>query len=342
MRVFKMRKEDLREYLESLKKVGELWAPVRKGDKFVYDKIDDVDKVELKALRTILPPKKFFIPQRNTVLKYRLNNEYSDPVEEVPFRILFGLHPCDINGLLILDRIYLERFPDPLYKKRRENTAIIGLSCVPDEKCLGKSTNTHYVEEGFDIALTDLDDKYLVWVSSSLGDDLVRYRIDLFDENITEDDMKQYVSWRNWRDSQYKLYYDLTGMPDIMVLSWDSPLWEELADDCLSCGMCSMVCPTCPCYNVKDITELSSDEGERIRYWDSCMYREFALVAGGHNFREARAERIKLWYTHKLKSFGHEFGKPACVGCGRCIDTCPADINVARVIKALKGEEVKV
>ncbi|MCK4232467.1 4Fe-4S dicluster domain-containing protein, partial [candidate division WOR-3 bacterium] len=188
----------------------------------------------------------------------------------------------------------------------------------------------------------ELGDEYLVWVGSSLGDDLVRLNLDLFNEEIDAQDLQKYLEWRRKRDSRYKLNFDLTGMPDIMELSWDSDLWQELADKCLACGACSMVCPTCNCYNIRDVSDLSLESGVRERHWDSCMNKEYALVAGGHNFREARAERLKLYYTHKLKAFITEYGKPSCVGCGRCIDTCPVNINVAEVIRALKGQEVKV
>ena len=131
-------------------------------------------------------------------------------------------------------------------------------------------------------------------------------------------------------------------MPSLMELYWDDELWNELGDRCLSCGACTLVCPTCPCFNVIDEVNLDSTKGERMRKWDSCMFREYSMVAGGHNFREARADRLKLRFTHKLQAFVGEFGKPACVGCGRCIDICPVDIDIRTVAMRLKGEEVSV
>lgn len=340
MKVVKLLKENLLDYLESLKSFGEVWGPVRKGEKFVFDRPDDLSRFDLGYLRTILPPKKFFVPPRFSTFRFD-SDDYQAELDDIPKRVLFGIHPCDIHGLLILDKIFKERSPDPYYIRRRERTAIIALSCVPDDKCLARSTNTHSVEEGFDLGFNDLGDFYLVWVGSSLGDDLMRLRLDLFDERIQDSDLKHYLEWRRWRDAQYKIDLDLTGMPDIMELSYESPIWEELGEKCLSCGSCSMVCPTCNCYNQIDRLEIAEFRGQRERYWDSCMFKEYAMVAGGQNFRERRAERVKLYYIHKLKAFGSEFGRPSCVGCGRCIDTCPVEINILTVAKALLGERME-
>lgn len=336
MKALKLKRRDLNQYLESLRRYGAVYGPVRKGDKFVYDELDDLDRLDLHMLRTIVPVKKFLVPPRFQAFTFD-DRSYHSELDQVKPSVIFGVHPCEIHSILILDQLFAERFPDPYYVERRRKTAILGMSCVPDDKCFAKSTNTHFVESGFDLAFNDLGDDYLVWVGSSLGDDLIRYRLDLFDENIRPADLDHYVKWRRWRDSQYRLKMDLTGMPDIMELSHDSPAWHDLGEKCLSCGACSMICPTCTCYNITDRMNPATAEGFRERYWDSCMFKQFALVAGGHNFRENRADRVRLWYTHKLKAFITEFGKPACVGCGRCIDTCPVDINVREVVGKLRG-----
>ncbi len=340
MRAVKMKKENLYDFLDSIRTFGKLWGPVKSGKHHALSEIDDFSKIDLKALRTKIPFKKLLVPPRFEMFAFR-EGKIEDDIEDFPRQVIFGIHPCDIHALLIMDQFFEIHYPDPYYINRRKKTAIIGLSCIPDDKCFCKTTNTNYAERGFDLALTDLEDFFIVWVGSSLGDDMVRECPELMDENITRSDLERYIKWRDYRESQFKLDMDFTGMPSTMELCWNDPLWEELGEKCLSCGSCTVICPTCPCFNVLDEIDLKLQEGRRVRKWDSCMFQEYSMVAGGHNFRESRAERLKLRFTHKLQAFVGKFGEPACVGCGRCIDNCPVDIDIRTVGMRLKGEEVK-
>jgi sulfhydrogenase subunit beta (sulfur reductase) len=339
MMILKMKKEDLSTFLDSIREWGELWGPVKKGDKCTYDKVDSLSQMDLKATRTIIPPKKFLYPPKFTMFDFD-EEGYVERLGDVPKRILFGIHPCDLHGVLIMDKLFLEKYSDPYYKERREKTLLLGHSCIPDDKCMCFVTNTDFIAEGFDLFFTDLKMFYLVWVGSTKGHDLVRMRPELFSRELDKNDILNYTEYRKWKNAQYKAQADFTGMPDIFELAYTSPIWDQLADKCLSCGQCSMVCPTCNCYNINDEVELGVLEGTRERFWDSCMFREYSQVAGGGNFRDKRADRLRLWYTHKLQAFIGEFGKPACVGCGRCVSTCPVDINVVTVSNALKELEV--
>jgi len=129
-------------------------------------------------------------------------------------------------------------------------------------------------------------------------------------------------------------------MPDLMELKFNDPVWEEAGQACLACGSCTNVCPTCNCYNVIDRPDLSGQKSSILRCWDACTLENYSEVAGGEDFREARSSRLKLWYTHKLQAYISKYGNPACVGCGRCVVTCPVDINVLTVGKTLEGEPV--
>ncbi len=338
MRISKLQKNGLFPFLEAISREAELWAPVAKGDKFAFDRVADFSRIAMNSTRTIIPAKKIMVPASFNMFHFT-EKGYREDLSHVTNRILFGVHACDIHGLLTLDKIFTQAYPDPYYLEPRKRTMILGLSCWPDEHCFCKSTHTHIVEEGYDLFFTDLKSYFLVWIGSSRGDDLIRLAPDLFDENLTEKDVKTYIKWQDERDKAFKTEIQFIRMPDLMELNYRAPFWEEAGDACLACGSCTMVCPTCNCYNVMDKQFLGGKPGQRVRHWDSCTLPEYSEVAGGENFREKKSQRLKLWYTHKLQAYVSKYGKPSCVGCGRCLVTCPVQINVKTVAAALEGQE---
>lgn len=338
MRIIKLKKENLNPFLASISEDAQLWAPTKKGEKHVFSLIDELSLIELNTTRTILPPKRIFLPPRFSMFSSS-DDGYKEDFAHVKKNILFGIHPCDIHGLLILDEFARQAYPDPYYLEARKNTLILGLSCWPDEYCFAKSTHTHTIEEGYDLFFTDLGEQFLVWIGSSQGDDLIRLKPELFDTRLTDKDIRTYINWQIDRDNAYGWSINFTVLPDMMELKYTDPLWEKLGDACLACGSCSQVCPTCSCYNIMDKRFLGGKGGKLIRHWDSCTLEEYSEVAGGENFRGKKSARLKLWYTHKLQAYISKYGRPSCVGCGRCLATCPVDINVKTVGKALLGKE---
>ncbi|MFW9967092.1 MAG: 4Fe-4S dicluster domain-containing protein [Candidatus Thorarchaeota archaeon] len=340
MRILKMQSQFLREFLMSLDKFGKLYGPKRVEGVLTYAPIENFNQLVLNGENTLIPLKKLFHPKKFSMFEFD-NEGFRPDYSIIEKRVILGVHPCEIHGILRLDEVFLENLPDPYYAGLRNNTAIIGFSCLPSESALCKSTGTDIVEEGFDLFFVDLDEFFLVWIGSSLGHDMILEKEGFFDDKVTHEDIQRYIDWRENRDEMFNHSFNFHAMPDIIELSYDSEVWDYFAKKCLSCGQCTMVCPTCNCYNVTDVLDISSTtSGKRERIWDSCMFVDYSLVAGGHNFRGTRADRLKLWYTHKLKAFAHEYGKPSCVGCGRCVETCPVDINVLTVSEALTECEV--
>ncbi|OGD11199.1 MAG: hypothetical protein A2Y86_04380 [Candidatus Aminicenantes bacterium RBG_13_62_12] len=340
MRIVKLKKNNFHPFLEIISRTAQIWAPVRKGDKYIFDRIEDYNRIEMKTTRTLLPPKKLMVPPCFNTFTFT-HEGYLEDLSHISPRILFGIHPCDIHGLLTLDRLFAQEYPDPYYIEARRKTLILGLSCWPDEYCFAKSTRTHIIEEGFDLFFTDLEDTFLVWVGSSDGDDLIRLKPELFEENLDDSDIERYIKRQIDREKAYRLDVNFLAMPDLMELRYKAGFWEKAGEACLACGSCSMVCPTCNCYNVMDKLALGGKPGRRLRLWDSCTLVEYSMVAGGENFREHKADRLRLWYTHKLQAYISKYGKPSCVGCGRCIVTCPVDINVQSVAESLGGRVPK-
>jgi sulfhydrogenase subunit beta (sulfur reductase) len=340
MQILKMNSDHLTEFLESLRDFGSLYGPTRKDGLLVFDRIDDIRSLEITDENTLLPLKKLFHPRTFDMFRFD-ENGFTPDYSLFEKRVVIGVHPCEIHGIRRLDEVFMGNQPDPYYAGLRNNTAVIGFSCLPTENSLCKSTGTDIVESGFDLFFVNLGDFHLVWVGSSLGHDMILKREQFFSDNVTHEEIQEYIAWRRRRDSMFKKSFDFDSMPDIMDLSYNSDVWEFFASKCLSCGQCTMVCPTCNCYDVRDVLDISPTKtGRRERYWDSCMFADYSQVAGGHNFRGNRSSRLKLWYNHKLKAYPHEFGRPSCVGCGRCVETCPVDINVLTVSDALTKCEV--
>lgn len=338
MKTYKMYREKFPEFIKLIQKKGKLFGPVKRNDFHQYEEINSYENLDFDYERTQIALKKFLTPPR-----YATKIFNKDTIEEfLPERrkkFVIGPHPCEIHSVKILDRLFLGNRKDPYYARRRENLVIIGHSCFPDEKCFCQSTGTDMIEDGFDLFLTRLNNYYLIWVGSDEGLSIAIDAEELLDEEIDEKVIQEYVIWQQLRSKKFTCevpYFKY--LADIIELNYDSEVWEEFGEKCLSCGTCSMVCPTCNCFNVTDIISMSTEEGIRERMLDSCMLPYYSVVAGGHDFRPTRTDRIKLYYTHKLKEYIGKWGQPSCVGCGRCVEYCPRDINVLTVAKALYEE----
>jgi sulfhydrogenase subunit beta (sulfur reductase) len=327
----------LPDLIEALKEWGTVWAPVEKAPGiFSLQPIDDVSQARPDALRTILPFKKLLTRPRFTMVERGADGparESSD--NDAGPLVLFGVHACDIHALRILDMVHLSEYEDGYYARNRARLTVVGYSCMPDDKCFCQSMGTASVDEGFDLFLTELEGRYLVTVCSARGDEIVRGSAGLF-QPASRQDVRDYLARMERRKQAFTLALDITDLPYVLELKKDDPVWTELGKKCLCCGACSMVCPTCACFNVFD--EVKPGGGaERVRCWDACLYRDYAMVAGGHNFRASRAERVRNRYYHKQEAFVREYGVPSCVGCGRCIENCPTGINVVEVFQHVRG-----
>jgi len=338
MKVLKLPKKNREQFVTALQHFGDVHIPKSKGtESYVFSPMHDANEIAWEYLRTIAPPKKYVLPPRESLLKYDQETGYQEVEAEYDkTQILFGIHPCDIHGLTIMDTVYDGDYNDTYYFKRRKDIAVIGLSCIPDDKCFCRSMGTDSVDSGFDLFLSELDDGYLVDVGTGLGDQIVNYTADLLKE-ATVEDRREFIQKLNQRKDQFQVELDTSDLPYILELEKGSEVWDEIGAQCLVCGSCSMVCPTCSCFNVYDKESLDGKSGERLREWDSCLFKNYTRVAGGETFRDTRADRVKNRYLHKQAHFVEEYGHPSCVGCGRCIDACPAGINVVEVFQRLRG-----
>lgn len=301
-----------------------------KGDKFAFGPLDSASELRLDYDVTLLPPKKYFFPQRETLVTYNVGKGFSakSPSETKPM-IIIGVHPYDIVALLHMDEIFSETKSDPYYFEKRKSSIIIGVNIQKMSKwCFASYMGSATVEFGYDLMLTDLGNRYAINIGSEKGEQLLDKYAKTVDNALARD--IQLVGQKKreiMAMAQQKLDFPPELIPEMLSKSYeDSMFWEKHSEKCLACGSCVLVCPTCYCFDVKDNPDLSLEQGERVRTWDGCLLEDFAKIASGENFRPTRPTRYRHRYFKKGKYLFDRFGFVSCVGCGRCSSNCLPDI----------------
>jgi ferredoxin len=344
MKSYIIEKNKLENLLDYFLEKYKVYGPIKSGADSKFDEIKSINDLHLDYSSTILPPKKFFHPSRQILFKFSIQKEKYLIQEDIEYEkfILFGVHPCDVYAILKLDKFFSGEFKDSFYQNRRKNSIIVALNCnQPGENSFCKSMNAGpFLKEGYDILLTDIDTKYLIEIGSNKGKKLIE-SLGLAvatNRDIAEKEKKCKIS-----DRKIKKILDPSWLPKLAEENLDHEIWIDLGErggvadsfPCLSCGSCSLVCPTCYCYDIYDTLDLSLKHGSRIRELDSCQLLEYGEVALGGNFRKERKDRIRHWMFCK---FGAAAGgkNSNCVGCGRCIRVCPSKIDITKVAKELR------
>ena len=340
MSLWVLDKQALASFVTNMLAASRVVGPLAKGTKYVFDEIEDPADLRLDYDTSILPPKKFLQPQSERLMTFaRAGQPLVETVIEASPTVILGVHTCDLHGMRVLDAAFEQGFPDAHYLKRRERTLLVGIECLEpcDEHSFCKSMGTLTASEGYDLHLTDLGQAYAVHVGSEAGASLLHTYGEA--RQASEADMQQLnkVLGAKWSRFPYKLDFDVGELAPLMSQSYDSPYWDELADICLACGQCTLVCPTCFCFDVYDEVELNLQDGERWRRWDSCQLDEFARVAGGESFRQAQAARLRHRFMRKGRYLWAKYGELGCTGCGRCARSCLVDISPVNVFNELHG-----
>jgi sulfhydrogenase subunit beta (sulfur reductase) len=295
---------------------------------------------------TVVPPAKLLVPAREELLRFKKDAQGKaevSPSLDTSFRILAGVRPCDLKGIFLMDLFFRDGVPDAYYLARRENTAIIGYACtVPcDPRAFCAAVDSLHHTEGADAFITPLSD----------GDLLVEINTELGEKLAAGTEWRQCDDGPRRKEEAVAAFPKPFGrtfpvaFPEIVQMIADkrqSEVWNKHVARCFSCGTCNLICPTCYCFDVTDNLNLDVASGSRIRTWDACMLPQFALVAGGHNFRPEPAARQRHRVNRKFEYLPKKYGHGSvCVGCGRCGRQCTSHIDIYDIVSDLiqEGEQ---
>ena len=293
------------------------------------------------------PPKDIFFPQSETLYSaWREQKKVSIEPEKLTDEdfVIFGVKPCDLKGIEILDKVYLSEPVDTYYAARRDHGTIIVLACSePEETCFCTAFGIEPFNASGDITIWFVDETVYWQPVTSKGNALTENLKSILEDVKANDQVHLNTHKQRTKEILKKLPFadlSLEGWHNAdLMKKFESPLWDDLHKACLACGTCTFLCPTCQCYDIKDYSKGGSVK--RYRCWDSCMYSDFTLMAHGNN-RTTQMQRFRQRFMHKLVYFPENYdGIYSCVGCGLCVEKCPSALNIVKVIKAFSIEDVE-
>jgi ferredoxin len=337
-------KAKLGEVTRALKELGyEVWGPKGKKGQVELGVLNGSEDLVLDFANTTLSPKGFVFPESEKMFLFSTDREREDAFilkeiqEDPPKRALLGVRPCDARAFVVLDKVFLQQgaYPDPYYRQKREKTLLIALGCNwPCLTCFCHWTGGGpFEKEGSDLLMVDLDGVYLIGDASPKGKEVLEW-LELPEASqdevqrageLAKDALESMGEARNPNRLRERPLMEL----------FDDPVWERLHETCVKCGACTYLCPTCSCFDIQD--EVRGPCGFRGRNWDTCMFALTTQHASGHNPRPTGRERFRQRFMHKLKYYFDDFGMIMCVGCGRCVQHCPVNIDIREIIETLSA-----
>ncbi len=331
-------KQELNKLIAAVAKDAQFYAPIEGNNGIEYAETTGDQLIAYDYVNVKLSPKGLLFPQKEVLCRF-----CGDTIQEVPVPderfIVFGGRPCDARSLLDLDKVFgdqTSRFADPYYMVRRENALIITLACnEPATTCFCTTVGGSPTEsEGSDIIVSELADDLLFEACTEKGKGFMETYREFFQQptdthvSVKEEKAKRAADALN--------RFTIDGMKEKLDGIFEEEVWETITNNCLGCGACTYLCPTCHCFDISDETN-GRGEGIRLRTWDSCQYALFTKHASGHNPRVNKKQRMRQRIMHKFSYTVEKSDAIFCVGCGRCVINCPVNLDIREMLTTLKN-----
>jgi sulfhydrogenase subunit beta (sulfur reductase) len=331
-------KKDMKRLVEAVLKNAVVCAPVNCNGEVRLVEVGHKTEISFEYPNFKLPIKREVFPWCEVLYEYENEDTKKVPMLQEK-KVIFGVRPCDAASLLMLDSVLLKSpsqepenehlYDDPYYRARREATLIIAMACNnPEQTCFCTSVNGGpFDEKGADVIACDMGNSILFHTVTKKGQTfLAEYK------NLFAKPSPDHLQQRNKRKAAAEkkiAKIELANVSEALVRNDESALWANIAEKCLSCGVCTYLCPTCHCFGFQD--EVRDGRTKRNRVQDACMFPSFTLEASGHNPRPRQADRLRQRIMHKLRYARENYGQLFCVGCGRCISNCPVNIDIREI-----------
>lgn len=343
-----IRQSDVIALVDQLARRRRIVGPIRHGDRWFYEEAARADQLDLSFDYCVYSPRGCFFPPTETLFTFSRDDGSfkTQPMIDRRPTALVGVHPCDLHAIRLLDHVFAEDHRDEHYLARRTSTFIVGIDCA--RPCTSgvfcADMHANAAHEGFDVMLYPIggDERMERRYGVVFGSDEGRQWI-LYSRRSSVPDVEDERAYEQYQRDKHQAFprmlrTPMRELPELLSRSYDSLLWEATARRCYSCGSCNLSCPTCYCFNIFDDIDLGGRSGSRQREWDGCQIKDFALVAGGHNFRPKAASRLRHRIYRKAKWIQERTGLPGCVGCARCDRACTAKINSVEIYNQLAEE----
>jgi len=333
----KVNKKDTGNLLSQWSKEFTVLGPSREGEVTKMARWDDMDTSFLEWYRnTVISPKACLFPPMEEMFHFQKDeNGYHIelPSSDKRKQLIFGIRPCDANALAMLDKVFTDDYEDPYYLSRRKNTLLVGLGCTrPYDSCFCTSLGSSPTDSAnVDIMFTDIGGELLIEGITEAGQELIGKTSGL--EEATEGDDTRTNEAKETAYQKVTRKIDTADIEDKLLSCFENEdYWQKVAAKCISCGICTLLCPTCYCFDIND--ELVKKQGTRFRCWDSCGFSTYTRMPM-ENPREEKWRRVRQKLCHKYEFYPMSFDAIACTGCGRCIRLCPVNWDITQTLNNL-------